>query len=378
MFSTKFVAKKSRIASVFSVLALSLTLAACGGGTTDSAGEDVSGDATDVAIREVDFGGEVTLNGGGASFPKFIYERWFEDISTKNPKLRISYESVGSGAGVRKFTANTVDFGASDVAMKDEEIAKVERGVLLLPMTAGGIVFAYNLEGVENLNLPRAVYTDILLGKITKWNDSRIAAANEGVNLPDKNITVVHRSDGSGTTGVLTKHLSAISDDWKNGPGEGKTVEWPTGIGAKGNEGVSAQIGQNDGSIGYVEYGFAKKNNLSTAALENKAGKFIKANDESASKALGAVQLPGNLRAFVTDPEGEDSYPIVTYTWILAYKQYDNPAKAKAVEAMIEYGLTEGQKVAAELGYVQLPQNVVEKVAAAADAISPDYTIAVK
>ncbi|MEM9923892.1 MAG: phosphate ABC transporter substrate-binding protein PstS [Cyanobacteria bacterium P01_D01_bin.50] len=323
-------------------------------------------------------GGSLTLNGAGASFPRFIYERWFQDLNVKYPNLRVNYQSVGSGAGVRQFTAGTVDFGASDVAMKDEQINKVERGVLLLPMTAGGIVFAYNLDGVENLKLPRAVYTDILLGKITKWNDPKIAAVNEGANLPDQNITVVHRSDGSGTTGVLTKHLSAISSDWKNGPGEGKTVSWPTGIGAKGNEGVTAQIKQTAGSIGYVEYGYAKKNNLNTAALQNKAGKFIEANDESASKALGAVKLPDNLRAFVSDPEGEESYPIVTYTWILAYKQYDNPAKAKAVEAMIEYGLTEGQKVASELGYVQLPENVVEKVAAAADAISPEYKIAVK
>ena len=304
-----------------------------------------------------------------------IYERWFKDISQKYDNLRVNYQSVGSGAGVRQFIAGTVDFGASDVAMKDEEIAKVERGALLLPMTGGSVVFAYNLPGVEELKLPREVYTNILLGKITKWNDAAITAANPGVNLPDQNIQVVHRSDGSGTTAVLTQHLSAISDDWKNGPGEGKTVSWPTGIGAKGNEGITAQVKQTPGSIGYVEYGYAKNQGLTAATLENKEGEFVAPSDEAASNALGGIELPENLRAFVTDPEGKESYPIVTYTWILAYKQYDNPAKAKAMEAMIEYGLTEGQKAAPELGYVPLPQSVVDKVAAAADTLSHDYNI---
>jgi len=379
MFSNNLVANKSRIASLFSVLALTVTLAACGGEGTDNAGEGASGGATDVAANtKLDLGGDTTLNGAGASFPRLIYERWFKDVNAKYPNLRINYQSIGSGAGVKQFTAGTVDFGASDVAMKDEEIEKVDRGVLLLPMTGGSVVFAYNLPGVEGLKLPRAVYTDILLSKITKWNDPKIAAANPGVNLPDQNITVVYRSDGSGTTAVLTKHLSAVSPDWKSGPGEGKTVSWPGGIGAKGNEGVTAQLKQTPGSIGYVEYGYAKNNDVTMATLENKAGKFVEPSDEAASKALGAIDLPENLRAFIEDPEGDDVYPIVTYTWILAYKKYDNPATAKAVEAMIEYGLTEGQKAAPELGYVPLPENVVEKVAAAADAISPEYNIAVK
>ncbi|MGB3652655.1 MAG: phosphate ABC transporter substrate-binding protein PstS [Rivularia sp. (in: cyanobacteria)] len=374
MFPTKIVANKSRLASLISVLALTVGLAACGGDGTNTAG-DTPG-ATDVAATTpLDLGGDTTLNGAGASFPRLLYSRWFKDVNAKYPNLRINYQSIGSGAGVKQFTAGTVDFGASDVAMKDDEIAKVERGVLLLPMTAGSIVFAYNLNGVENLKLSREDYTNILLGNITKWNDPKIVAANPGVNLPDKNITVVYRSDGSGTTGVLTKHLSEINPDWKSGPGEGKTVSWPTGIGAKGNEGVTAQIKQTDGSIGYVEYGYAKNQGLSMATLENKSGKYIEPSDDAASKALAAVELPENLRAFVSDPEGDESYPIVTYTWILAYKKYDNPATAKAMEAMIEYGLTEGQKVAPELGYVPLPENVVEKVAAAADVISPDYNI---
>jgi phosphate transport system substrate-binding protein len=264
--------------------------------------------------------------------------------------------------------------------MKDDEIGKIpaDKGVMLLPMTAGSIVMAYNLpEVTAELKLPRQVYADILLGKITKWNDAKIAAANAGVTLPDQAITVVHRSDGSGTTGVFTKHLSAISPEWKTKVGDGKTVQWPTGLGAKGNEGVTAQIQQTKGAVGYVEYGYAKNNNLKFASLENKDGKFVVPNDQSASKTLEAVKLPDNLRAFITDPEGAEAYPIVTYTWMLVPKKVSDPEKAKAIEAMVEYGLTDGQKITGELGYVPLPKTVVEQVAAAADQISPDYKISV-
>ncbi|MDJ0734096.1 MAG: phosphate ABC transporter substrate-binding protein PstS [Nostocaceae cyanobacterium] len=367
----------SPVAKTMSVLALAFSLAACGGGA-DTASNGDTPSATNVsAPTKLDLGGKVTLTGAGASFPAPLYQRWFSDLNKKYPNLQVNYQSVGSGAGVKQFTQGTVDFGASDVAMKDEEINKVDRGTLLLPMAAGSVVLAYNLPGVQELNLPRKVYVDIMLGKITTWNDPQIVAANKGVNLPNQKITFVHRSDGSGTTGVFTKHLSAISPEWKSKVGEGKTVEWPTGIGGKGNEGVTAQIQQSQGTIGYIEYGYAKQNKLNVAALENKAGKFILPTDDSASQTLAAVKLPGNLRAFITDPEGNDSYPVVTYTWILAYKKYDDPVKAKAMEAMIEYGLTEGQKVSKELGYVPLPENVVKKVAAAADVLSTDYNIAV-
>lgn len=373
-----------RIPALVSVLTLTASLAACGGqqasdntSTNESANPPVK-EAT-APSGKLDLGGNVALTGAGASFPAPLYQSWFTDLNKKYPNLQVNYQSVGSGAGVEQFIKGTVDFGASDVAMKDEEIAKVpaDKGTLLLPMTAGSIVLAYNLPDVPELKLPRAVYVDILLGKITKWNDPKIAAANPEAKLPDQAIAVIYRSDGSGTTGVFTKHLSAVSPDWKTKVGDGKTVNWPVGVGAKGNEGVTAQIQQTQGSLGYVEYGYAKQNNLKFAALENKSGKFVVPTDESAAKTLEAVTLPENLRAFITDPEGADSYPVVTYTWILAYKKYADAAKSKAVEAMIEYGLTEGQKVAKELGYVPLPPNVVQKVAAAADQISPDYKIAV-
>jgi phosphate transport system substrate-binding protein len=383
MFFRSPVTNPSRLTRTISVLALTVSLAACGGGTeqaqTGTNGE-TTGTATNVTgPAKLDLGGDVSLTGAGASFPAPIYQTWFQSINQKYPNLRINYQSVGSGAGVEQFTKGTVDFGASDVAMTDEEIKKVDRGVLLLPMSAGSIVLAYNVPGVEQqIKLPREVYTNILLGNIKTWDDPKIKAANEGVNLPNTPITVVYRSDGSGTTGVFTKHLSAISPEWKSKVGEGKTVNWPVGVGAKGNEGVTAQIQQTSGAIGYVEYGYAKQNNLTVASLENQSGNFVAPTEESASKTLDAVTLPENLRAFIADPEGNESYPIVTYTWIMAYEKYPDAAKAKAMEAMIEYGLTEGQKIAPQLGYVPLPPSVVQKVAAAADKISPEYKIAVE
>ncbi len=335
------------------MLALTLSIASCGGSDTASTEGGATGSSQ-----------SVSLTGAGASFPAPLYQRWFSEYNKQNPGIQVTYQSVGSGAGVEQFTQQTVDFGASDVAMKDEEITAVDRGVVLLPMTAGSIVLAYNLPGVEELKLSRQVYVDILLGKITKWNDPAIAEINSGVELPDREITVVHRSDGSGTTGVFTNHLSAVSSEWEQKVGSGKTVEWPTGVGAKGNEGITAQIQQTEGSIGYIEYGYAKQQGISVASLENQSGNYIAPSSESASSALGAVTLPENLRAFVTDPEGEDSYPIVSYTWILAYGNYDDADKLDAFKNVINWSLTDGQAFAEELGYIPLPDNVVEKVQA--------------
>ncbi|MDH6059922.1 phosphate ABC transporter substrate-binding protein PstS [Chrysosporum bergii ANA360D] len=380
MLSICTVINKSRLATTASLLALTIGLGACGGG--QQASDTTGGAATDTTATspvKLDLGGDIALTGAGASFPAPLFQSWFVDINKKYPNLQVNYQSVGSGAGVEQFTKGTVDFGASDVAMKDEEIQQVpaDKGVILLPVTAGGVVLAYNLPDVPELQLPRDLYVDIILGKVTKWNDPRIVAANPGAKLPDQPITWIHRSDGSGTTGVFTKHLAAISPEWKDKVGEGKTVEWPVGVGGKGNEGVTAQIKQTQGSLGYIEYGYAKQNNLSFAALENKAGKFVKYNDDSASKTLAAIELPENLRAFVPDPEGDESYPIVSFSWILAYKNYADANKAKAMEAVIEYVLTEGQKISGELGYIPVPASVAEKVAKAADQISSDYQISI-
>lgn len=354
---------------------LMLGVAACGG--NDSATNPQNDETEQI------FDQNVSMTGAGASFPAPLYQNWFVEMNKKHPQLQVNYQSVGSGAGVEQFTSETVNFGASDVAMTDEEMAQVERGVILLPMTAGSIVLTYNIPGVESgLNLTRDAYVNILLGNITNWSDPAIADANPDVDLPDQRITVVHRSDGSGTTGVFTKHLSSISEDWSKEIGEGKSVEWPTTkgtfVGGKGNEGVTAQVQQTTGAIGYVEYGYAVNNNLPIASLENAAGNFIEPNEETAAATLAAVELPENLRSFITDPEGDESYPVVTYTWMLAYEEYPDPTIAKAMEVMIEYGLNEGQEIAPRLGYVPLPQNVRERVAEAADQISPDYDIEVR
>ncbi|MFB2937348.1 phosphate ABC transporter substrate-binding protein PstS [Aerosakkonemataceae cyanobacterium BLCC-F154] len=373
------------LAAAISGVALTIGLGACGPSqTTPQATETTAPGASPAvapgtpATSRLNLEQNVLLSGAGASFPAPLYQRWFADFNQINPKARINYQSVGSGAGVQQFINRTVDFGASDVAMTDEELAKVQGGALMLPVTAGGIVLAYKIPGVETgLKLPRDVYVDIFLGNIKTWNDPKIAAANPGVNLPNLPITVVYRADGSGTTGVFTKHLSAASPTWQSKVGEGKTVAWPTGVGAKGNEGVTAQITQTEGSIGYIEYGYAKQNNITYAALQNKAGNFVTYNDQTASNALDAVELPENLRAFIADPEGAESYPIVSYSWLLVYPKYDDAAKAKTMEAMVEYALTEGQKIAPQLGYIPLPPKVAYRVATVAQGISPDFNIAV-
>ena len=365
------------LAPTASALALTVTLAACGGGGGDTAQPGDGETPTNNA-----FANTVSLTGAGASFPAPLYQGWFVALNQQTPNLEVNYQSVGSGAGVEQFMSKTVDFGASDVAMDDEEIAKVNGEVIMLPMTAGSIVMAYNLPGLEGLKLSQENLAGIMLGNITQWNDPKLVADNPDLTLPDRPITVVHRSDGSGTTAVFTMNLAAMSPEFKDTIGEGKTVEWPTSkgkfIGGKGNEGVTAGIQQNEGAIGYVEYGYASNNNLTMAALQNKDGEFIVPTDENASATLAAVELPENLREFITNPTGAESYPIVTYTWMLVYPTYSDPEKAKGMEAMIEFGLNEGQQMAPALGYVPLPQNVREKVAAAADNLSPDYTITLK
>lgn len=302
------------------------------------------------------------LQGAGATFPAPLYQRWIAEYTKANPDLQINYQAVGSGAGIKQFTQNLVSFGASDAAMKDEEIAAVKQGVVLIPATAGSIVLAYNLPGVQNLKLSREAYVGIFLGTIKKWNDPAIAKANEGTKLPGSAITVCERSDGSGTTFVFTKHLSAISPEFKDQVGEGTSVTWPTGVAGKGNDGVTALIKQTPGGIGYVEYGYAKNNKLSFAALQNKAGEYVTATTASGAATLATTQFPANLlRAWPSDPDGKEDYPIVTFTWLLLYKKYDNTPIGEAVKKFVNFGLTDGQKFAEELGYIPLPKEVIDK-----------------
>ena len=320
-----------------------------------------------LCATSVSFAAEnVRLTGSGASFPAPIYLTWFKDFSKKNPHITVDYQSKGSGAGVQDFLNKTVDFAASDSAMKDEDIAKVAEGAQLLPMTAGEIVLAYNLPGnPQGVKLPRDVYSNIFLGKITKWNDPKIVAANPDLKLPDLPITVVVRADSSGTTAVFTKHLSTINADFQKDLGEGNTVNWPASdkfIKSPKNDGVTATVRQTPGSIGYIEYGFAKLAKVDFAVLENKAGQYVVPNAESGAEALAAVKLPENLIAWLPDPDGAKSYPITTYTWMIFRKKNDDPAKAKAMRDMIEYSLTEGQKIADSMGYIPLPQSVIDQV----------------
>jgi phosphate transport system substrate-binding protein len=252
-----------------------------------------------------------------------------------------------------------VDFGASDAALTDEQIAQVKRGVQLIPTLAGKVVIAYNLEGLGGaLRLKRDVYTDIFLGKITRWNDERIAAINPGLALPDTSIHVIARQDGSGTTFAFTNHLAAISPEWKSTHGVGNKIGWGKASLATGNEGVAALILRTPGGIGYVEYGMAKRTGLAMALLENKAGHFVAPTGSSGQAALANSKLPGNLRAFFPDPEGSDSYPVVTYTWLLLYQQYGDPKKAAAVKNFVRWCLTDGQSYNEALGFIRLTPEV--------------------
>ncbi len=305
------------------------------------------------------------LSGAGATFPAPLYQRWGVEYNKVNPAVQVNYQSVGSGAGVKNFIAGVVDFGASDAAMTDEEIAKVPSGVVMIPATAGEIVFAYNLPGIKGLKLSREAMAGIYLGTVKKWNDPLIAKDNPDLKLPDLGIQPAYRSDGSGTTFVFTQHLAAISKQFDEEIGFDKSVTFPVGVGGKGNEGVTALVKQSPGAVGYVEYGYAKNNNLEMAILQNKSGNFVSPDLENGAATLANVKFPENLRVWPVDPEGPNDYPIASFTWLLLYKKYDDAAKKKALVDFVTWALTEGQKFSNELGYIPLPEPVVEKAKAA-------------
>ena len=321
--------------------------------------------STASSIAWVSTGQAQQISGAGATFPAPLYQRWGVEFNKVQPAIQVNYQSVGSGAGVKNFIQGVVDFGASDAAMSDEEIAKVPAGVVMIPATAGEIVFAYNLPGVEGIKLTRDVMAGIYLGKVTKWNDPAIVKANPDLKLPDMPIQVAYRSDGSGTTYVFTQHLSEISDQFDDEIGKDKSVTFPVGVGGKGNEGVTALIKQSPGTVGYVEYGYAKDNGLSMASLQNKSGNFVAPDIASARNTLANVELPANLRTWPVDPEGANDYPIVSFTWLLLYKKYPDAAKLRAIKEFVTWGLTDGQSLSESLGYIPLPAPVVEKSKAA-------------
>ncbi len=314
------------------------------------------------------------LRGAGATFPAPLYQRWISVYGQQQPEVKITYDAVGSGEGIRRFVAGEVDFAGSDAAISDEQAAQITRGVQLVPATAGMVVLAYNLKGLEGpLKLKREAYVDLFAGRITKWNDPRIKETNPTLSLPNQTITIVARQDSSGTTYALTNHLSAISPEWRDrGPGIGKVIDWPGGaMLARGNEGVASRLKISEGSIGYVEYGFAKRLGLPMAWLENKRGQFVEPNDQSGELALGANSklLPTGLRSFMPDPDGEHAYPIVTFSWLLLYRHYPAPEHASALKTFVAWGLSQGQAHARELGYIPLPALIAEQARGELDNI---------
>jgi phosphate transport system substrate-binding protein len=307
----------------------------------------------------------IRIIGAGATFPYPLYKSWIRDYQNAHKNVIISYDAVGSGEGVKRFLGQEVDFGASDAAMTEEEIAAGNRGVKLIPATAGIIVLAYNLKGVNGvLKLPREVYAAIFTGGIRRWDDPGIRQANPGLNPPAIDIIPVTRTDSSGTTYAFTNHLNAVSKTWRDsGSGIGKLVQWPVNsMSARLNEGVAGRIRITDGAIGYVEYGYARRAGLAMAALENRAGNFVEPSPVRGQATLTVTRndMPEHRRLFFPDPPGESSYPIVTYSWIMLYGTYPDQKKSEALKDFIKWGITEGQKFSEGLGFCVLPPSVGE------------------
>jgi phosphate transport system substrate-binding protein len=304
------------------------------------------------------------LNGAGATFPYPIYSKWFYEYAQKTG-VKINYQAIGSGGGIRQLTERTVDFGASDAPMSDEEMSKVPVKVLHFPTVIGAVAVTYNLPGINtSLKFTPDVLADIFLGKITKWNDSRITSLNPGVKLPATDVLVVHRSDGSGTTFIFTDYLSSVSQSWKNTVGKGKEVQWPVGLGGKGNQGVAGQVKQTPGAIGYVELAYANQNKLPVAELRNQAGNFLKPSLEGATAAASGVaqNLPANtdFRVSIVNAPGAKAYPISSFTWLLLYQHMNNAEKAKELIDFVKWALNTGEQQVSALDYAPLPGNMVQ------------------
>jgi len=302
------------------------------------------------------------IDGAGATFPYPIYSKWFADYNKQHPNIQINYQSIGSGGGIRQLVERTVFFGASDQPMSDEMLSKAPGPVLHFPTVLGAVVPVYNVDGVDaQIKLTGGLLADIFLGKITKWNDPALVTLNAGVKLPTGNITVVHRSDGSGTTFVWVDYLSKISAEWKDKVGASSSVKWPVGVGGKGNEGVAGLVKQTPGSIGYVELVYALQNKINYAAVQNQAGEFISPDVKSVTAAAaGAIAtMPKDFRVSITNSPGNGAYPISSFTWILMYETPDDKARARAMTEFMKWALADGQKMAADLGYAPLPDALV-------------------
>ncbi|MFL5362939.1 MAG: phosphate ABC transporter substrate-binding protein PstS [Myxococcales bacterium] len=304
---------------------------------------------------------KLLINGAGATFPFPLYSKWFSTYNKMHPEVQINYQSIGSGGGIKQVTEKTVDFGASDAPMSDEELSRAQ-GIQHIPTVMGAVVLVYNVPGLQSLRLTPETLAGIFLGKISNWNDPALAKDNPGAKLPDTPIAVAHRSDGSGTTYSFTDYLSKVSAQWKSGPGTGKSVNWPAGLGGKGNEGVTGLVKQNEGGIGYVELAYANQNKLPVAEMKNHDGAWVKPTLEAVSAAAAKAQIPDDYRISITDQPGKDAWPISTFTYLLVYKDMPDAAKGEALLQFLWWAAHDGQKLASALEYAPLPAPVVSKV----------------
>ncbi len=302
------------------------------------------------------------INGAGATFPYPIYSKWFDEYAKVDPSVRFNYQSIGSGGGQKQILAQTVDFGASDGPMSDDNLAKAPGKLLHIPTVAGADVVAYNLPGNPALKFDADTIAGIFLGQIKKWNDPKIAALSPGVTLPDQEIVVVHRSDGSGTTYIWTDYLSKISPEWKTKVGTNTSVNWPTGIGGKGNEGVAGQIKQTPGAVGYVELIYAVQNKMPYADVKNSAGEFVKASLESITAAMATAEIPDDFRFSMTNAPGKGAYPIAGATWLLVYERQKDATKGKKLVEFLKWAAKDGEKMAQDLQYAPLPESLQQRV----------------
>ena len=326
------------------------TVAACGGNQSQTPDQ---GSAAP--------GSTVQINGAGATFPNPIYSKWFSEYNKVHPNIQINYQPIGSGGGIRQLTSQTVFFGASDGPMTDEQLKAAPGPILHFPTVLGAVVPVFNLAGVTDLNFSGPLLADIYLGKIKKWNAPAIARLNPGVTLPATDIAVAHRSDGSGTTYIWVDYLSKVSPEFKEKVGVNASVNWPVGIGGKGNDGVAGVVSQTPGAIGYVELIFALKNNISYGSVQNAAGGIVKASPESVTKAAAGVSMPDDFRVSITNAPGAGAYPISSFTWLLLYENPSDKAMSKVMVDFITWAIRDGQKFATELGYASLPDAVVMK-----------------
>jgi len=308
--------------------------------------------------------GQTTLNGAGATFPNPMYQKWFSEYHKAHPDIQFNYQSIGSGGGIRQVLAQTVDFGASDGPMSDEQLSQAKTKILHIPTVLGAVVPAYNVPGVSSeLKFTPEALAGIFLGKITTWNAPALAKANPGVNLPNQTIIVVHRSDGSCTTYIFTDYLAKVSAEWQNGPGKGTSVKWPVGLGGKGNEGVAGMIRQMQGGIGYIELIYAVQNKIDYGSVKNASGAFVKASlDSVTAAAASAKSMPADFRVSITNAPGKDAYPISSFTWLLIPVQAKDAARGKMISDFLNWMLDDGQKETAKLTYAPLPESVVAKV----------------